>query len=89
VAAYAAASALSAYFTHHLGRPHWAGGVAALSLALNAAGCSWAVPAYGMAGAAASTSLSYGLAILVALALFVRRSGLGWGAVWRGAEPRQ
>lgn len=83
VAAYAAASSVSAYFTHQMGRPHWAGGVAALSLALNTLGCLWAVPAHGMAGAAASTSLSYIAAIALALGLFLRQANLPWRALWQ------
>ncbi len=72
VVGYAAASALSAYYTNHLGRPGWAARIAALSLALNVAGCLWAVPRHGIAGAAASTSASYLIAIGVALLLFRR-----------------
>lgn len=88
VAAYAAASSVSAYFTHQLGRPHWAGGVAALSLGLNTLGCLWAVPVHGMAGAAVSTSVSYVVAIVVALGLFLRQTGLPWQALWRRQDVR-
>ena len=82
VVAYAAASAVSAYFTNQLGRPGWAGRVAALSLVLNTLGCLWAVPRYGAAGAAASTSLSYLIAIVAAWAVFLRAAGLPPGALW-------
>lgn len=82
VVAYAAASAVSAYFTNQLGRPGWAGRVAALSLVLNTLGCLWAVPRYGAAGAAASTSLSYLVAIVAAWAVFLRTAGLPPGALW-------
>jgi O-antigen/teichoic acid export membrane protein len=82
VVAYAAASAVSAYFTNQLGRPGWAGRVAALSLVLNTLGCLWAVPRYGAAGAAASTSLSYLIAIAAAWAMFLRAAGLPPNALW-------
>lgn len=80
--AYAAASSLSAFFTNHLGRPHWSAAIAALSLGLNMLGSFWAVPRYGAMGAAVSTSLAYVLAIAAACVLFQRLSGQGW-AVWR------
>jgi O-antigen/teichoic acid export membrane protein len=83
VAAYAAASSLSAFFTNHLGRPQWAAKIAGLSLALNTAGALWAVPRFGMLGAAWSTSVSYGIAITVAAAWFLRETGLPWRALVR------
>jgi O-antigen/teichoic acid export membrane protein len=83
VAAYAAASSLSAFFTNHLGRPQWAARIAGLSLALNTAGAFWAVPRFGMLGAAWSTSVSYGIAITVAAAWFLREAGLPWSALVR------
>jgi O-antigen/teichoic acid export membrane protein len=86
VVAYAAASAVSAYFTNQLGRPGWAGRVAALSLVLNTLGCLWAVPRYGAAGAAASTSLSYLIAIAAAWAVFLRAAGLPPNALWSAAR---
>lgn len=90
VVAYAAASALSAYFTNQLGRPGWAGRVAALSLALNTLGCLWAVPRFGAAGAAASTSASYLVAIGVAWLVFHREAGLPAATLWaRSPRSRQ
>jgi O-antigen/teichoic acid export membrane protein len=86
VVLYAAASALSAYYTNQLGRPQWAARIAALSLALNTLGCLWAVPRWGLAGAAASTSASYALAIAVAWLAFARASGLRWWAPWPAAD---
>lgn len=77
VVAYAAASSLSAFFTNHLGRPQLAGCIAALSLALGTLGCLWAVPRWGMTGAAASTSVAYVVAIGAALWLFRRAAGNG------------
>ena len=83
VVLYAAASGLSAYFTNHLGRPQWPAWIAALSLTLNSLGCLWAVPRHGLAGAALSTSASYALAMVFALALFLRATGLPLRALWR------
>jgi O-antigen/teichoic acid export membrane protein len=80
VVLYAAASAMSAYFTNHLGQPQWAARIAALSLGLNALGCLWAVPRWGIDGAAASTSLSYAIAIAVAWVQFARAAGVPWHA---------
>lgn len=88
VAAYAAASGLSAYYTHHRGQPHWAAGVAGLSLALTLALAAWAVPRWGALGAALATSLAYLVAIGVALGLFLRDTGLPWAALWRGDNAR-
>lgn len=83
VVLYAAASALSAYFTNHLGRPQWPAWIAALSLASNTLGCLWAVPRHGLAGAALSTSASYALAMGFAVTLFLRASGLPLRALWQ------
>src|SRR5690606_17267560 len=47
VAAYAAASSLSAFYTNHLGRPKLAGGIAALSLAISVALGLYTVPRWG------------------------------------------
>lgn len=84
VAAYAAASGLSAYYTHHRGRPHWAAGIAGLSLGLTLLLAAWAVPHWGATGAALATSGAFLVAIAVALGLFLRDTGLGWAALWRG-----
>jgi len=88
VAAYAAASALSAYYTQHLGRPHWAAGIAGLSLALTLAVAAWSVPRWGAPGAALATSLAFLGAIGVAWALFARDTGLRWATLLRGDNAR-
>lgn len=88
VAAYAAASALSAYYTQHLGRPHWAAGIAGLSLALTLAIAAWSLPRWGAAGAAVATSLAFLGAIGVAWTLFARDAGLRWTALLRGDNAR-
>jgi O-antigen/teichoic acid export membrane protein len=87
VAAYAAASGLSAFFTHHGGRPQWAAGVAALSLLVNTAVGFVLVPRWGAVGAALASSLGYILAIGVGLWLFRRHTGLPGKALWRSDNP--
>lgn len=85
VAAYAAASSLSAYYTNHRGRPQWSAAIAGLSLALTLVIAFVAVPRYGVAGAATATSVAYAVAILVALRSFLRDAGLPWRALLRSA----
>jgi len=77
---YGLASVLSAYFTNHLGRPGVSLGIAGLSVALDFAGCLVLIPRLGLMGAAAASSLSYVASIALMLALFVRSSGISWGA---------
>ena len=84
VAGYAAASSLSAWFTHQRGRPQWAAGIAGLSLLLTLLIAAFSVPRYGVAGAAVATSAAFLIAIAVALRLFLRDAGLPWRALWRG-----
>ena len=86
VAAYAAASSLSAFYTNHLGRPHLSGMIATLSLLLSVGLGLWWVPAWGASGAAAASSLGYIGAIGVAYAVFLKRAGLPWRAMW-GRQP--
>lgn len=70
------ASALSAYFTNHAGRPQVPAQVAALSLALNAGLALLLVPRLGMAGAALAASLAYGASVGVLAWRFARHAGL-------------
>jgi O-antigen/teichoic acid export membrane protein len=70
------ASALSAWFTNHAGRPQVPAQVAALSLLLNALGAWLLVPLWGMAGAAASASLAYTASVLLLAVRFARQAGL-------------
>lgn len=72
------ASALSAYFTNHAGRPQVPAQVAALSLALNATLAALLVPVMGMAGAALAASLSYTASVGLLAWRFARHAGLGW-----------
>ena len=81
VAGYAAASSLSAWFTHQRGRPQWAAGIAGLSLLLTLLIAAFAVPRYGAAGAAVATSAAFLIAIGVALRSFLRDAGLPWRAL--------
>ena len=86
VAGYAAASSLSAWFTHQRGRPQWAAGIAGLSLLLTLLIAAFSVPRYGAAGAAVATSAAFLIAIAVALRSFLRDAGLPWRALWRGGQ---
>lgn len=87
VVAYAAASALSAYYTHHLGRPRWAAGIAALSLALALGGALLLAPRWGALGAAIATSLAYLVAMGVAFLSF-RREAAEMPAADSGGDNR-
>ena len=89
VAAYAAASSLSAYYTNQRGRPQWSAGVAAGSLALTLLIAAWSVPRWGAAGAALATTLAYACSIALALRWFLRDTGLGWSALFAAPAPRQ
>lgn len=75
------ASALSAYFTNHAGRPQVPAQVAAMSLVLNAALSLMLVPLWGMAGAAAAASAAYAASVAVLAWLFARHAGLPLAAV--------
>ena len=82
VAAYAAASSLSAFYTNHLGRPHLSGAIAGLSLVVSF-GLGWVlVPSFGALGAGISSSIGYILAIIVAYTVFLRQAGLPVKALW-------
>jgi O-antigen/teichoic acid export membrane protein len=88
VAAYAAASSLSAFYTNHLGRPHLSGGIAGLSLAVSF-GLGWLlVPQFGALGAGISSSTGYIVAIVGAYAVFLRHAGLPVRALWTPALTR-
>ena len=83
VAAYAAASSLSAFYTNHLGKPHLSGMIAGLSLAVSfLLGCVL-VPRLGALGAAVASSTGYIVAIVVAYGVFLRQAGLPVKALWR------
>ncbi len=88
VAAYAAASSLSAFYTNHLGKPQLSGAIAFLSLAISFGMGCWMVPRWGALGAAMASSLGYILAIAVAYGVFLQQAGLPWRALW-SADQRQ
>ncbi|ODU10928.1 MAG: teichoic acid transporter [Rubrivivax sp. SCN 71-131] len=93
---FGAAGSLSAWFTHHLGRPQVPGQVAALSLLLNAGLALLLVPRLGSAGAALAASLAYASSVAVLAWRFARSAGLPlsalvkpsgrapWAALWDG-----
>jgi O-antigen/teichoic acid export membrane protein len=83
VVVFGAASALSAYFTNHAGRPHVPAALAALSLVLTIVVSLWLIPMWGTVGAALATSLAYGLSIVVAAGMFCRLSGVPLGRLLR------
>ncbi|HEX5371238.1 MAG TPA: teichoic acid transporter [Aquabacterium sp.] len=86
VAAYAAASSLSAFYTNHLGKPQLSGSIAALSLVISfSVGCVL-VPLWGAVGAATASSLGYILAIVAAYGVFLKHAGLPLRALWTPAR---
>ena len=88
VAAYAAASSLSAFYTNHLGRPQLSGSIAGLSLTVSF-GLGWfLVPAYGAVGAGLSSSLGYIVAIVAAYGVFLKHAGLPVRALWQPSLTR-
>jgi len=87
VAAYAAASSLSAFYTNHLGRPHLSAAVAGVSVLLSLVLGWLIVPAWGAMGAAVASSVGYIVAILVAYGVFLRHAGLPVRALWRTISP--
>ncbi len=87
VLVFGGASALSAYFTNHAGRPQVPAQVAASSLAINALLALLLVPRLGMAGAALSASLSYTASVLLLAARFAAHARLSLAAVlWPGPQ---
>jgi O-antigen/teichoic acid export membrane protein len=85
VAAYAAASSLSAFYTNHLGRPQLSGAIAGMSLSISF-GLGWVlVPLWGAVGAGVASSLGYVLAIVAAYGVFLKHAGLPVKALWRQA----
>ncbi|MCE2915186.1 MAG: polysaccharide biosynthesis C-terminal domain-containing protein [Rubrivivax sp.] len=83
VVLFGGASALSAYFTQHLGQPQVPAQVAALSLAINLGLSLLWVPAHGAAGAAAAASIAYATTMALLAWRFVRAAGWPLAALWR------
>lgn len=88
VAAYAAASSLSAFYTNHLGRPQLSGSIAAMSLSISFCAGWFLVPRFGPTGAGVASSLGYILAILAAYGVFLKQAGLPVRALWQPALTR-
>lgn len=88
VAAYAAASSLSAFYTNHLGKPHLSGAIAGMSLLTSLVAGLILVPTMGPVGAALASSTGYFLAIAAAYAVFLRHAGLPLRALWTPALTR-
>ena len=77
------ASAMSAYFTNHAGRPQVPARIAAGSLAANAL-LSWLlVPALGTLGAALAASAAYGVSVLLLAVRFAAETGIPLSTVLR------
>jgi O-antigen/teichoic acid export membrane protein len=89
VALYGAASALSAWFTNHAGRPQVPAALALTSLLINAAVSVWAIPRYGMLGGALATTLSYAVTMVIGVLGFARAAGLPLSRVlWPARQAR-
>ncbi len=76
VLSYGAASALSAYFTNHAGKPWIPALLVSLSLLINLMVSLVWIPRLGLIGAALATTVSYGLSIALSMTLFARMAGL-------------
>ncbi|MBZ8140258.1 teichoic acid transporter [Rubrivivax gelatinosus] len=83
VLAFGGASAMSAWFTNHAGRPQVPAQVAAGSLALNALLALLLVPRLGPAGAALAASAAYVFSVLLLAWRFATAAGLPLAAVLR------
>jgi len=70
------ASALSAYFTNHVGLPQLSAWAAFGSLVANASLAVVLVPAFGMAGAAMAASVSYAVSVMLVAWKFARHAGM-------------
>ena len=80
---YGLGAALSGFFTYQQGRPWMAAIIAGTALLIDLALAVVFVPSMGIDGAALATTVSYGVAMVLALALFTRSSGLGLADTFR------
>lgn len=74
---------INLYFVNHRGVPSFPVFIGLLSVAVSVAAGLLLIPLYGTTGAAWATTLSYGVATVVSVTLFVRRSRLPFVEVWR------
>jgi O-antigen/teichoic acid export membrane protein len=91
VALYGAASALSAWFTNHAGRPQVPALLAGASLLVNVGVSWWAIPRWGLLGGALATTVSYAIAMGLGLWWFARAAQLPLARVawpWRPSAHR-
>lgn len=88
VAAYAAASSLSAFYTNHLGRPQLSGAIAGMSLTISFCVGWFLVPMWGPLGAGVASSAGYIVAIVAAYGVFLKHAGLPVRALWQPALTR-
>lgn len=88
VAAYAAASSLSAFYTNHLGRPQLSGAIAGMSLTISFCSGWFLVPLWGPLGAGIASSAGYILAIVAAYGVFLKHAGLPVRALWQSGLTR-
>ena len=83
VVLFGGASALSAWFTSHAGRPGVAARVAGLSLLLHGGLATWWVPLLGPSGAALAATTAFTVASVTLGWRFARDAGLPLAALWR------
>ncbi|TAK92834.1 MAG: teichoic acid transporter [Aquabacterium sp.] len=88
VAAYAAASSLSAFYTNHLGRPQLSGAIAGMSLTISFCVGWFLVPMWGPLGAGVASSTGYIVAIVAAYGVFLKHAGLPVRALWQPSLTR-
>jgi O-antigen/teichoic acid export membrane protein len=80
---YGLAQSFSGFYTYQRGLPWVAAVVAGTGLAVDLLFAFLLVPPFGVPGAAAASSIAYGTAILLALAVFVRQERLNAADIFR------
>ena len=80
---YGLAQSYSGFYTYQRGLPWVSAVVAGMGLAIDMVFAFALVPRFGVPGAAAASSIAYGSAILLALAVFLRQERLKPGEVFR------
>jgi O-antigen/teichoic acid export membrane protein len=97
VVLYGAASALSAWFTNHAGRPWIVAALAGGSVLVNVLVSLLTIPWLGATGAALATTVSYSLTVATAAWLFLQSSGTplaklvkpDWRSLWPWPMPQR